>query len=213
MNIVMAGMHRSGTTWLFNVLRLLVCEGGNCYCVFVQDFDPRQMRAVNVVTAHRFDGDLVRMADVLLLTHRDVRDVVASAVRIGILEPRREVVLSWLDNMVEWEYERWRPYANLDITYWEAQFDRTTWIRKVAEAIGVTADEARASRIRDEVETIGLGSRTLERYDPVTHLHPRHVTNGVPGTFGETLSPDIVEAIERRFPGYVYLRGEITSGR
>ncbi len=86
--VVAAGMPRSGSTWQYNCARLILKHLGlsNVTTGFVDTessfffnlMDEEQGSRVFLIKAHRFVVRLAQRADVILTSHRDLRDVFAS---------------------------------------------------------------------------------------------------------------------------------------
>lgn len=81
--IIASGMRRSGSTWMFNALRFILEEHGyNPYFRFRAIFDPADLKqGVAIIKTHKMVKELAKHADVIITSHRDLRDVAASSVR------------------------------------------------------------------------------------------------------------------------------------
>jgi len=82
--VVAAGMPRSGSTWLFNVLRCVLqqhCPPHTLTCGWHADLDLVTRTAYTLVKAHNVDDVPLAEATHVFYSYRDVRDSVASAVR------------------------------------------------------------------------------------------------------------------------------------
>src|SRR5262245_49638153 len=98
---VCAGMYRSGSTWLYNAVRLILAkaEVPGLAAGWIAEKDTLLKHKNPVVKTHAFDADLAACETAVVLTsHRDLRDVLASLHRkfnTGFsLQPLRDAVES-----------------------------------------------------------------------------------------------------------------------
>ena len=192
MRIVCAGMKRSGSTWLYNVARLVCVAHGKTKGCFEDVFAHDPDLATLVVKTHRFNEAFLFGADRVLTSRRDPRDVAASAVRRGLCRPGPVEVVRFLTKTIVDEYAHWRRYSHLDVAYEEMIADRPAAVEAVAAAIGVSAD---AREISAMVEALPVGGPA----DPEILLHRDHFTDGRVGTYDRTLRPETVGAVEAVF--------------
>lgn len=83
MLVLSAGMPRSGSTWLYNALRLMLAQRfaspGALACAWVGDIDRLPAEALcRLVKLHEWDGALAGQADFVVWSYRDLRDAMAS---------------------------------------------------------------------------------------------------------------------------------------
>ncbi|GEA12755.1 hypothetical protein [Alteromonas sp. KUL49] len=115
--ILVAGMRHSGSTALFNILRLAYesmgkkifsdyCERIDLLSLDINDYD------VVLIKIHEPRDDMVELADVVITTTRDLRDTVASAVRRGFY------LLKQLNSVVEYS-----KYNRLLHSFWSSSSD------------------------------------------------------------------------------------------
>jgi hypothetical protein len=217
--IVIAGMHRSGSTWLYNVARIACINAGKLtYGDFVnsyREWADLTVADVHVIKTHLFIPELCDRADVVLNTVRDIRDAVASMVRRGLIPNTVDDAAECARNLIEAEHAPWRRWTNLELRYEDIVRDRTAAAARVLAVIGLSHVDA-AEVVRD-VEKLNL--RVLRAHDRVSQLHPDHITDGRAGGYGATLSVEAIRAIEstaadwlREF-GYLPLEQREHEGR
>src|SRR3954454_11133001 len=102
--ILCAGPSRSGSTWQYNIIRLLTKAAyGESYGAWVLDYDPANPAPAHVVKIHdpQHLGKLVPNA--IVTGHRDLRDVLASARRMKwrSFAARKEIGI-FLDRYIRW---------------------------------------------------------------------------------------------------------------
>jgi LPS sulfotransferase NodH len=194
--IVIAGMHRSGSTWLYNVTRYACINAGKTtYGDFInsyREWSDLTVADVHVIKAHLFIPELCDRADAVLATVRDLRDAVASMVRRGLIHDSVDDVAECARSLIDDEYAPWRQWTNLELKYEDIIRDRTAAAAQVLDIIGLAHLDA-AEVVRD-VDKLNL--RVLRTHDRVSQLHPDHITDGRAGGFRATLSLEAIRAIE-----------------
>jgi hypothetical protein len=203
--IVVAGMPRSASTWLYNVARLSLAAEGDLAHGWIEDAVPlrRHGQSTLLVKTHGFEGPLARSADVILYSFRDVRDVVASVDRVWGRPPTMAMVHNFL-----YDDRRWRRRAHLNIRYEDMIRDQTGTAARVMGRLGMP--EGDAARIVERVgmlrppdrAAIGSGRHSLE-----TLLHPGHITDGRAESWRGQLDPTFVARIERAYGAWLEANG------
>ena len=65
--ILIAGMKRSGSTWMYNAVRLMLKDAGkDVYGCWIDDYDESNTAEFHVVKTHKWDKDLVENMGVWL---------------------------------------------------------------------------------------------------------------------------------------------------
>lgn len=201
--VVAAGMPRSGSTWLYNVLRLTLLQHMNpedLSCGWYQDLQKAPKSPCTLVKVHNLTDVSLQSGAYILYSYRDIRDCVASAVRrFGLEEPMT------FARGVMMQDEGWRRLACLSLRYEtvHASIDtRLTAIRQIAKSIGLEVD----ARVVDaavvdmsEIKVSVDASYSKSSYDPVTLLHPGHITDGGYGTWDRTLSAEDGQRLTARY--------------
>ena len=196
MKIVVAGMRRAGSMWLFNVVRTL-CATRADVNAFVQDrFSYKPGVAIPVVKVHKFEQAYLFAADLLITSHRDARDVAASAVMRGLCRPTNEAIAQYLLRTIAEEYQNWSAHAQYDMKYEDMQIDRLKVIKKLSELTQCTNIDAAA--ICRQVDAMPVGSAN----DTEVALLPRNYEDARSGIFKEVLNETLVKSIELVFAEY-----------
>lgn len=206
---VVAGMHRSGSTWMFNTVRLaLMMAGRDVYATTAEPpalYDKDNPAPFHVVKTHAYRSSLARDAAYVMSSKRDLRDIAASMVRLGKLPNEPEPLLDFLQGEVK-RLDQWRTYARLVGTYEEMIRDKVEYTRLLLRGLDIAGGATLVSR---EVEALQVPSREAKTYDPVTLLTPGHITDGCAGGYKDTLSQEVVEAIEGRFMYWLEQEGYV----
>lgn len=194
--VVVAGMHRSGTTWLFNTVREGVQASGlTLHSGFGSEVDWGDPADVVVQKLHR---GAVPEGAVVVMMKRDLRGVAASAMRMGLVD--EDDVISYLRTCVEQEDKPFRPLASLRMAYEDMMADKVAATARVLRVLGLDAD---ARDVHRRVEGLRIPD---EGHDPETQLHAGHVTSGVPWDW-RPLSARAVRAIEGAFGAWLARNG------
>lgn len=121
MRVVVAGLSRSGSTLLFNIVAaafpVLKCSVHSHVLDKLLDCIARcysDLKVGCVVKTHKFDSNLIRFADVVVSSHRNLKDVLLSStlsLSSCSMAGTQPVVPSLS------HYLAWLPYACLDFSY------------------------------------------------------------------------------------------------
>lgn len=172
--IVIAGMRHSGSTALFNLVRLALEHKGVQFTSLYSE--GKSGESINdpapgtlLIKTHELRDDVITRADVIITTRRDLRDTVASAKR------RDFPLLKRLGDASEYaKYNRalhdiWLPYSNYEFVYEAYIADPLGESRRLLDFIGMG---------EMDVETIHerVSSLPTDQYG-TTLLSPLHVTD------------------------------------
>lgn len=135
LRIIAAGLGRSGSTWQFNVLIVLLKMAGFDVASSHGQLDDkfavmnRSMHCnVAVIKVHQFHPLLLARADYVFTSHRDPRDAVMSLIDLG-------VGLFWAQYWAE--YQRWSAFACYDMAYESMWADPGAEVRRMAAVLGL----------------------------------------------------------------------------
>jgi len=200
--ILCAGMHRSGSTWLFNTLRMIhIFDNESVYSYFFSEYDSSkgENASIHVAKTHQFDDVLDVRYDYIFTTCRDLRDIAASAVRKGIITNHTNTVVKYLRHVVSEEYENWRTYSDLEVIYEDMVHDKVCTTRDIANRLDIEIDPLVVSQAVEQLPFPEKG----QPYFRDTQIHYGHITNGTPGSYSETLSSRTINKIERQFSDWL----------
>ncbi len=207
---VCAGMPRSGSTWLYNAVRLLLesAEVPGLAAGWTADREGLLAHKNPVIKIHAFDRGLALRNGLVLTSHRDLRDVAASLLR----KFKDHFSMQTLRLLVE-DHAQWARIAVFDLRYEDLLTDKTGQLRRVAQALQLPA--ATLARLPYESIAQSIDSEKFNRerragdlaHDRVNLLHEGHITDGRHGSWEGTLSPEIVRLIEEWFRPWLEARG------
>jgi hypothetical protein len=198
--LLCAGFPRSGSTWLFNGMRLALEQAGvPHYAAWIVDYDAADPAPVHVVKVHDVDPLLARASGVFV-SSRDLRDVIAS-LRLNDWiadDPAAVVDYRHLRLHHHGQYER---RASHRVVYEQVRADKPGHLATLLAVLGVPGD---AGRLHRAIEALTVAEVSDDgRYDRKNLLLQNHIRNGGAGYYRDVLSPRTIAAIERHFGGWL----------
>lgn len=206
--IVSAGMPRSGSTWLFNAVRLLLraCPGtfAPLGSGWYQDHRGLMANRHVLLKMHFHEAPVAGCARAIFYSYRDIRDAMAS-------QQRRfggPAQMAWADEYVR-SHEEWMRCADFTLEYEHMLHGKEEILAGLAEVIRRkfmtgSPDESTAWNAADIIAEIAEmsydspGPRNPQ-YNEVTLFHPRHVTDGRPGSWKGSLDPGLSAAVVEKY--------------
>ena len=192
--ILIAGMRHSGSTALFNAVKLALEQKQIRFVSFYSEGKNNDLLNTDnedllLIKTHEFRDDVICHASTVITTRRDLRDTVASAKR------RNFPLLRNMGNAIEYaKYNRtlhdvWLPYSDYEFVYETFMADPVTEIGRVFAHLGIQgADLNGICRQLRELPT--------DKYE-VTLLSPLHITDPErTQSYGTTLERAVINKIE-----------------
>lgn len=184
--IVIAGMRHSGSTALFNIVRLALerqrVEFVSLYSEGVRSEHLDDPDApLLLIKTHEFRDDVAAQADVVITTRRDLRDSVASAKR------REFPMLERLGGAVEYaKYNRalhdiWREHSNYEFVYESYMASPLAETERLLRFLGL--GDADIEAIHEEVTSLPQDQYHTSLLSPTHITDPERLL-----TFEDTLS-------------------------
>jgi hypothetical protein len=203
MIVVAAGLMRSGSTWQFNALRLIMEAAGleDVGTGFVNDLDDVLHHRHLAIKTHVYLPALNRIADHVLTSHRDVRDAFASLVRF---DPNRKPSPGEVFDRSFRHYRAWAAISDYDMPY-ETMVQRPLEpLRQIADVLGL--GHLDLDPVLEKLERI---KPPVEKTDPDRQnlLWTGHITDGRIGSFHETLERSQLLDIERKYGRWLTRHG------
>lgn len=214
MLVVVCGMHRSGSTLVWQITRMLL--DGRPGLTNPREFpldqlksaaqDPSQLVMVKlhyrpVMRLNMFPNKNAKY----IFTYRDVRDCVASMYRKGSAAYRRKVRQPEDAAAMATTEIRGEDFWLTRKDHWVGQYEKfrdgvPTLIRSLAMYLDVEVDDARVAEIAAEVAVEKQIARVAEMakngVDDDLRITSHHITDGRAGAWQETLTLAEAEAIE-----------------
>lgn len=203
--VTIAGMRHSGSTALFNLVRLGciytgydVISGYSEAKGFVEQVKSSQDPAI--VKTHEMRDDVLKASSMILTTKRDLRDTVASAVR------RNFPLLKRIGGPKEYAkynrmlHEIWAPYSNYEFDYEAYRKEPLAVATEIFELLGLSL-----SCVEDVVRA--TENLPVNQYE-TTLLSPTHITDPERTmSFEDTLAESVIEEIERNHRSWLERNG------
>lgn len=179
MKIVTAGMYRSGTTYQFNVVRVIMelsYGKDNVYSCWCDDY-VKSDKQIEIVKVHKARKDVYRGADIIVSTKRNPEDIKGSMRRRADFlkdnpDPRfsgESLVYKFDDYM--WHSRWWGAKASFIQDFERIKNDTRNLIKDYLNLFKVT--NVTPEQVIEELDRI---KPPKEGYDPVTLLHVGHIT-------------------------------------
>lgn len=209
--VLCAGIPRSGSTWLYNAVRLLLTQSageGNVYGAWIEQYDPASAAMWHVVKVHEPNESLLWRAKTALTSRRDLRDIAASAWKRGWINDEPSA-LTFLEDVVR-QHTFWKDRCGYEMVYESMLRDPTVELRRIANIVDVRVTDEDIAETSDQINALGFDESNAAPFDPATLLHKRHVADGRVGYHAETLPAALLEKISERHGAWLSNNGYLT---
>ena len=203
--ILVAGMRHSGSTALFNIIRIALelneihFVAGYSEKIVVDELDFNQTQ-VALLKTHELRDDILQRATFIFTTKRDLRDTVASAIR------RKFPTLEKVGGATEYAkynrsiYEQWSNKSNFEFCYEEFIKQPLSVIQKVLSVIGL-----------HKVDNVSIHNQLMnlptDQYSK-TLLSPIHITDPArERNYLDTLTDKNIQIIDSQHGGWLQQNG------
>jgi len=197
-----AGMPRSGSTWLYNAVRIAVqqamggCSDNGFVGFWVEKAPDITPGAVSCVKIHGYDRRVVKYSDVVFYSYRDVRDVLASLERFSGVSPSIEQA----DNLIRSD-KFWRAEADFVMRYEDMIQSPFETMSGILSAFPDYMDTRKldCERLLGELQSeMTCEGSSKGSYNKETLIHQGHRTHGGHRSWVGQLDPTFVGLIEDR---------------
>lgn len=175
--VIIAGVPRSGSTWLYNAARL-ICEAAelDVHACWVADYDPAAHAGsdIHLVKLHHAKH-LTFPHHRLLTTRRNLEERLASLLRMGWIGSAPEAILEAAKGQASL-YAYWNERADLEIAYDEIEKAPADAVERIAEILRLplrSSDRDRISKALTELPGAEV-KKCTKGYNETTLLHPGH---------------------------------------
>jgi len=183
--VLCAGPERSGSTWLYNAVRHLNSTAGipcDSYWIHRLQADKIQRRLAEgrivVIKTHKYYSDygdwlFKKYNPVVLLTHRDLREVLVSYMRVGWAS---DIPNEYVEHHMKW-LEHQCHARSLDLSFKEIVNDPNSSLKKLAASLELKLDDDRINLVKNCVNSLKPSSEM--KVDQVTKMWPSHISGGI----------------------------------
>lgn len=169
--ILIAGMPRSGSTWLFNASRFLLEYGDSqLYAAWISDYDPGNPSKVHLVKAHR-PSDVKFAVDIVLTTWRPIEACLASLIRMGWLSDDPDTLRQGYVRQKRL-HQYWLDRTNLEVDFNEIENDPAAAVQRLATALGLSLESSQLTAVSTALSALQPPENGAP--DSRTLLHPNH---------------------------------------
>lgn len=168
MIITIAGIRRSGSTWLYNAVRLL-CEHSQKDVVthnYVPDFEDMNPETVYIFKMHKFRPAIANRSKIIFTSYRNLPDIKKSLKRCF----GSECDLNRMNTMV-FHLLRWQQITDYCMHYDSDPYKTFKEVASVLHQKGIECYDIAGTF--QKLQSIRPGNE----YDPVTLLFPNHISN------------------------------------
>lgn len=206
MKVICGGMYRSGGTWQYNVIRLIMLNAGLPDLRVGWAHDEARTADIMggqncVLKSHNFRKEFLA-GDIILTSFRDLRDVVASMNRKFKSAQHLHTATDAFDR-----FKEFLPFATYAMKYEKMMEDPRAEIEHLGRILQIPVDvegvfaEVSNMRFREARQS---GSNII---DAENLLHPNHITDGRHGSWRDQLPVDVVKDIEKHFKDWMIING------
>jgi hypothetical protein len=169
--VLVAGVPRSGSTWLFNASRLLLqTRFPQIHAVWVTDYVPTDSSPCHLVKVHR-PVEVPFAPAIVLTSRRDLAESIASRIRMGWLEDTPDAIVR-AAHKHRALYNHWHARSHFEADYAAMLDAPAAVIGELARSLGVAVSAERIASIAADLAA--MTAPDGGRYDPITLLHPKH---------------------------------------
>jgi len=192
MLIVSAGMPRSASTWLFNVLRLIFEDRGMGFeSGWFYNFREIDLSKNLLIKIHDYNEFLAKRASFIFYSYRDVRDAILSSKR----KFNTDLNLQEVERLIN-EDKKWRKVSPHLVRYEDVISNPVEEITKIVAKLGMDCDP---DKIRCLIQGIHPSAEKPGTYNQTTLYHFHHITKGGKGHWKEELDSTLQREITNCF--------------
>jgi hypothetical protein len=205
--VLSAGIPRSGSTWLYNAVRLLLSAGGHegLEAAWIEDYDPESPAALHLVKLHEPAPALLEKSSLVLTSRRDLRDIACSVRRMDWAKSDEDL-LAFLEGVVA-QHLYWAAAAAHETVYEAMVADRLAEMARIAKALGLSPDQQVLGEVAQHIDRLEHDPGSGDTYDKLSLLHHAHRGGGGVSAYPKELSADLARRIEDQFGDWLSAQG------
>ncbi len=194
MLVLSAGMQRSASTWLYNVIRLLIIESNeyddNFICGWIDDVHRSSDYNSLLIKLHTFDQSLASNANLIFYCYRDLRDVLASSNRKFGTTP----TINQADSIIQ-QYYLWQDASSYTMRYENMILNPLLEIQNIANTLNIKDVDLKQVQSRLLLLSYSSEGEKTDSYNKSNLLHNGHITDGRPSSWHNELNTELSELI------------------
>lgn len=198
-----AGIPRSGSTWLFNALRLLLKKNyPGLYSCWIDEYDDAKGANADAVLIklHIPHAEFASKARAIFTSNRDLRDIAISMSQAGWIENKQQW-LEWVSGARE-QHEYWQPISQLDLRYDDIVNKPAKCLRDISAVLFPEKKKGSFQEVRNKFLAMRLNrlseasSSSIIQHE-ITLLHKDHRKAGGKSRWKTDLQSDIADEISK----------------
>lgn len=199
-------MPRSGSTWLYNVARLLILRNPllaqQFSCGWVGDLNTIPAGKSSLIKIHDYEENIVKRSNYILYSYRDVRDAIASSFRKFGKHPSISQVGYFID-----QHRKWIASADYVMRYESMLQDKEKIVSEVAKVLNLEfGNPAEIVNAIDNMHYDNNGKKN-DAYHMENLYHRGHITDGRHGSWNGVLSESLLQEIENKYSDWLIENG------
>lgn len=191
--IFSAGMPRSGSTLMYNIVRQILIQGnaGTLSSGWIEELFDLPQANFFLIKSHNLDRFQLVRANHIFYSYRDIRDALVSLSRKFDCQPSLEIARTWIE-----QYKIAKKHARMMIRYEDMVSDIPATVNSIARHLKMQIDVNKIVLSLPEMS----GQNVVEgQYSKVTLLHKNHATGTVSGEWRTVLDPKLQGQIMSEF--------------
>ena len=201
--IVSAGMPRSGSTLLFNMVRLLLLEKikddskSSLSSCWISEISKTQEASLYLVKTHRLSHLILQKSEMALYSYRDVRDALVSCHKKFGKPPSIETVREWIS-----QYNLAKKNSVKMIRYEDMIENMYFHILNIERHLSLNLGEEDMQVICQKLSSIDnqkICSSDKRDFSSDTLLHTNHITGTQVGEWESIIEKKLIDNIHREF--------------
>lgn len=206
MNILVAGIPRSGSLRLFNILRIglqQVYSKDQIHHGYEKKFIPNYNKQVNLNKMHDCLDSKRDWADFVFTTRRDLRYILASGIDFGMLKKHlseQEIVEFLTDVTTKHSY--WKQSTDFEIPYENFEENKREFINNVFSVLNIVVDVDKIL-----IGMAEINQKYLDKNGHLEYFSPKHISKNSHLHFSDRLDQEQVVVIEKHFKNWLISHG------
>jgi len=203
LNIICAGIARSGSTRLYNIVRLGLEQNFPAEQIsaqWVNSFVPGEHH--NILKIHDFKKRWLNWSDFVFTTRRDIRYIAASALD---LMPRgtyknTDSIIQMCKEILDM-YEAWNDHTDYELVYEDFKENKEKVVQTIFGILGLPVD---CNKLLDDLSRIG---NPAGEFDKTTLMHVKHISENTFKHYTKRLSKEHCDAINTTYKYWLDSKG------
>lgn len=207
MNILVAGIPRSGSLRIFNIVRLgleQLYSRNEINFGYENKFFDMPSKKHQLLKIHSCSDNWRDWADIVFTTKRDLRDILASSIDFGMIDKRflsEERINLFLSDIVE-KYKYWKQYTDLEVIYENYDENKMQILTRIFEICKLKVD---ISQVLEKIDFIA--NNRADKSLVGEYISKKHISDRNNDTYKNRLDEESLSVVEQYFLDWLKLNG------